>query len=205
MKKKIINFIFITLFFSYGFISSHFSIFPFNQIQYVYKSIKNNFVNSNNLYSEYLTIRQFHKLDQNEKLIRDKYKNWNKKIKIIQYRPNLPIWSDRNYINLKNNKKLDNLFIIQIPKHHKSSIKLSIDGTIIIYRVLCEKNDNKKFKNFKNLNFELLIISESCIHNNIVAESVSENFYEILPGGPISSNPIFIGNSDNKINFKILD
>ena len=205
MKKKFYYLILIILFFSYGFLSGNFKIFPYNQIQVIYKIFKKNFINTNNLYSEYLTDEEFYRFDQNEKMIRNEYKEWNKSIKIIQYNPNIPIWSNRNYINIKNNKKLENLFIIQLPRHHKSSIKIRIDGSIIVYRVLCEKNDNKRFQDFNKLNFELMIIGKSCIHKNIVAKTISENFYEILPGGPIASNPIFIGNKYNEINFQILD
>ena len=194
--------------FSYGFTSNHFKIFPHNEILSIYKYYKKKIDPDLYLYSKYLTDTEFQKFDQNEKIIRSKYKEnasyWDRNFKINKYKPNLQLWSNRQYINLKNNKKIENLFIIQIPRHYKKPIMISIDGSVTVYRALCEKNYNDNYIDYKKLDFKLMIIGNTCIHSKVISKTISENFYEIIPGGPISSDPIFIGNFDNKINFKIL-
>ena len=98
------------------------------------------------------------------------------------------------------------LTLIRIPRHHEKMISLDIKGHSFIYRALCDLNDNKIYDNWQKLDFELRIVGTSCIHSKVVRLKVSNEIITLNPGGPVSTDPIFIGGvNNNKILFKILN
>jgi hypothetical protein len=113
------------------------------------------------------------------------------KLSLKKYKIQTNIFLDRNYINEKNNKFLDNKYIIQIPRHYKKNIQIQHSGNIILYRVLCTKNDNE-YNEWKILDIELFIPGISCIHKKVIKKEFNSGLYIIKPGGPISSDPIFL-------------
>ena len=115
--------------------------------------------------------------------------------KIKKYYSGLSPWSDRNYFNKKNDEKLKDLYLIQIPRHYKDDIYLKVTDEVIIFRVLCKKNNNTEYINWERENYELEIIGTTCVHTNIVKKKFKKRVIKITAGGPISSDPIFIYNS----------
>ena len=70
---------------------------------------------------------------------------------------------------------------------------------------ICKKNSNEKYKDWKKEIYEVAIIGSSCIHTNIVKKKFDEDIVKISSGGPISSDPIFIGQSEaGELNFEII-
>ncbi len=136
--------------------------------------------------------------------IKKAFPNWNNKnknftqIKNIKYFEGINIFSNRNYFNHLNDKKLINFDLIQLTRHYKKKIKLSIKGNVHIYRPLCEINDNGKYKDWESVDFKILIIGASCIHERIVKIEVNDNLIILDSGGPISSDPIFIYKVDQE-------
>ena len=137
--------------------------------------------------------------------IKNKYKNWENRIKIIKYYSGLSPWSDRNYFNRKNDEKLKDLYLIQIPRHYEDDIYLKITDEIIVFRVLCKKNDNTEYINWEKENYELKIIGMSCDHTDIVKKKFKKSVVKITPGGSDGvSNPIFIRDLKSSKKFSII-
>tara|TARA_B100000579_G_scaffold435025_1_gene457293 strand:+ start:2325 stop:2885 length:561 start_codon:yes stop_codon:yes gene_type:complete len=180
MKLKNILFFLIAfiLIFSWGYHSHKKQIFPHK----VLKTFKNFFY---------------------KKKIEDK--EWEKKVTeaypsvFFNYQPGSYIFNDRKYINYLNDKELVGFTILQLPRHYTKSIKIEALDDIIIYRILCKKNNNDAYKNWQKVNFKVNIIGKSCRHTDIVRKKFSKQIITLLPGGPISADPIFI---DEKFNYK---
>ena len=100
---------------------------------------------------------------------------------------------------------MNGLYLVQIPRHYSNDIFLDVLDEIVIYRILCEKNNNDKYIDWEKENYELAIIGRSCIHTTVIKKNYKEGRTKIKAGGPISSDPIFIRNSKSgKPNFKII-
>jgi hypothetical protein len=194
-KKKLIFITLLFLMFCYGFVSHKNKIFPYHIIKY---------------FKQILLTNNVKLLSSETNKIKVEYKNWNKlninykKIFIKKYFSGLNIYSDRHYFNHKNDEKLSKLYLVQIPRHFKDQINLEVFNEVIIYRVLCAENNNAKYVNWERENYKLAIIGRSCAHTEIVKKKFKKGIIEIDPGGPISSDPIFIYDtmSNNKI-FKL--
>jgi hypothetical protein len=182
MKKKILlNFIFFLIFFTYGFVSHKNQIFPYDVLKTIYK-ISNPQVNINKYENE----------------IKKNFPNWNKlnfnfkEILIQKYSPGINIFTDRHYFNHINDKKLKNLYIIQIPRHYNKNIKLKVNSPVKVLRTFCKRNKNDLYKNWHIEDFKITIIGEGCVHEDVVSKKFSNGFLVLKSGGPFSSDPIFI-------------
>ncbi len=119
-------------------------------------------------------------------------------ISMEKYHPGTNIFSDRNYINKLNDKILVGKYIIKIPRHFSKIIILKSNVDINIYRSLCKKNDNKEFRDWEVVKFRLNIDGKSCAHDRVVKKKYKAGKIKINPGGPVSSNPIFINGKIKK-------
>ena len=169
--------------FCYGFMTHRNQIFPYQII----------------VYSKDTLINIFLEVHKKENKIRQRYKNWEdlnpnyqQLVIVKKYFPGINIYLDRNYFNHKNDEKLNGLTLIQIPRHRASDIHLNVVDDIIVYRVLCEKNNNEKYKDWEKQNFELAIIGDSCVHTTVVKKKFKKGIVKITSGGPVASDPIFI-------------
>tara|TARA_A100001011_G_scaffold351751_1_gene392056 strand:+ start:115 stop:615 length:501 start_codon:yes stop_codon:yes gene_type:complete len=124
-------------------------------------------------------------------------------ISIKKYHAGTNIFTDRNYINKLNDKILAGKYIIKIPRHFSKRIILKSNVDINIYRSLCKKNDNKEFRDWEVVNFSLDINGKSCNHDRVVKRKFKAGKIKINPGGPVSSNPIFINGKIKKEQFSI--
>jgi hypothetical protein len=125
---------------------------------------------------------------------------------ISQYSKGVPLFSDRNYVDLKGCTDLENTFVIQIPRHFNKTIKIKINSRIKMYRILTDANDNKTFDNWTKTGINLSITGQSCIHKIVVSKVFNPGIIQIESGGPISATPILIKNilTENKIPFTII-
>jgi len=182
-KKKFLIYLILLLFmFCYGFISHRHQVFPYQIIKF----FQTNSIPP--LHAEYDKIK-------------NEYKNWDKlndnikQISIKKYYPGLNIYSDRHYFNHRNDEKLKGLYLVQIPRHYQDDIYLNVFNDIFVYRVLCEYNKNEEYINWEKENYKLLIIGGGCIHTEVIKKKFKKGIIKISPGGPNSSNPIFVYNS----------
>ena len=171
----------------YGYISYKNQFFPYQIIKFFKQTSE--------------PISDFEAINLEEDKLRNKYKNWNKSnvnfkdIIIKVYFPGLNIYSDRHYFNHRNDEKLIGLYLVQIPRHYQDDIYLNVFNDIFVYRVLCEYNKNEEYINWEKENYKLLIIGGECIHTEVVKKKFKKGIIKISPGGPNSSNPIFVYNS----------
>ena len=63
---------------------------------------------------------------------------------------------------------------------------------MIIYRPICEANNNLNYKDWEKVNFEIMIIGLTCVHQKIVKKSFKKGNIILNSGGPVASDPIFI-------------
>ena len=132
-------------------------------------------------------------------------KIFTKKLKLVKYSPGMNIWIDRGYYNKKNDDKINDLYLIKHQRHNHKDIIINSKKKINIIRVLCMLNDNSNYNDWKKLNYNLLIIGASCIHDEVVSKEYKTGSIIIPPGGLVSSDPIFIDNlnSLSEIEIKI--
>jgi hypothetical protein len=185
LKKYIFNLIIAVSFFFYGILTIHSQVFPYK----ILKGIKNK------IYVKFSTISEnsFNKNDQQLILSQQQYPNFgNKKRNLIKYSVEKNIWANRIYYNHKNDIKLLEFHLIRIKRHQEKDIKIKIKEDLIIYRPICEKNDNSIYNDWEKVNYEIAIIGGTCAHKKIVKKKFKKGYISLNPGGPIASDPIFI-------------
>lgn len=185
IKKIIFNSIIVLSFFFWGIFTVHDKMFPYRILKQVKDSI--------NVISSTIIESPSNKNDQQPLLSQQQYPNFNdKKRNLIKYSTKKNIYADRVYYNHKNDKKLMNFYLIRIKRHEEQDIEIDIKEDLIIYRPICEINDNSNYKNWKKVDFEIAIIGGSCSHYKIVKKKFKKGYISLSPGGPIASDPIFI-------------
>jgi len=154
-------------------------VFPYKILKEIKNKISENLFNKN--HHQQLLLSQ------------QKYPNFdNKKRHLIKYSTEKNICADRIYYNHKNDIKLLKFYLIRIYRHQKQDIKIEIKEDFIIYRPICEKNDNSNYNDLKKVDFEIAIIGGNCVHKKIVKKKFKKGYISLSSGGPIASDPIFI-------------
>ena len=82
--------------------------------------------------------------------------------------------------------------MIQIKRHQKQSINVELQEDAIIYRPICELNNNSSYNDWEKVDFEIAIVGSSCVHNKIMKKKFKKGSIYLNSGGPVSSDPIFI-------------
>jgi len=161
--------------FCYGFISHKNQVFPYQIIKFFKQTL---YPYSHPLQAYFDKIKK----------IKNEYKGWNEnpnwnEVVIKKYYPGLNIFLDRNYFNHRNDEKLKGLYLVQIPRHYSTKdIFLNVFNEIIIYRVLCEQNNNEEYTNWEKANYKLLIIGGGCIHKEVVKKKFKIRNYQNFIG-----------------------
>ena len=196
IKKFKINILYISvllIFFLWGGLVSHYKIFPYNAIKFL----------KDNTYDKiFKPIQYFDGVTRNSSnRFNHYYSNYPNFIRkepyISKYTKDTNIWLDRFYFNHQNYEKLSNFFIIKNKRHSKKKIRLILPNDTEIYRAVCDLNDNSHYRDWKEADFTVVIIGGSCVHIKIVKKKFNKGSVTLQPGGPISSDPIFIlGNID---------
>jgi len=169
---------------------------------FIFSFIFGYFVNRNKIFP-YLILKNLFGTKTEGFIIIEKAKNkyWYKKMlreisdKIIinnNYRSGYYIYNDRAYTNELNDDKLIGKTLIQISRHRINSLKIILNNDTFIYRVLCDKNENKYYKEWIPVNFNIEINGLSCTHKKVIKKFFSKGVVELNAGGPISSDPIFV-------------
>ena len=185
MNKKNYYTIFLLIFFYiYGICTIKYKIFPYQ----ILKSLNNNLNTSKNIkINPKIKFKDYYK----------KYPNYQKKTLLIKYSNKETIWIDRNYYNQKNDEKLLNYYLIKIERHRSKNIHVRLNKEAFILRVICDLNDNSIYDDWIALDYKLIIIGESCVHDKVVIKRFKKGNHSLLPGGLITSDPIFISGISN--------
>ena len=183
--KFILNLTILIFFFTWGIFTAKSGIFPYEFLAMIKKN----------------TYDIFYKSKKNEKppstivfnKIKKQYPNfYDKKRYIVKYSKERNIWSDRIYYNHKNDEKLLNFYLIRINRHRQLDINIHVDENVVIYRPICEVNNNLKYKDWEKVSFEIMIIGQTCVHQKIVKKSFKKGNINLNSGGPVAADPIFI-------------
>ena len=175
-KSYFIFSLLIIIFYFFGIITHKYQLPPYTQLKFVYKIFTKNKI--------YKLKKDHHRA----------YDGILPEVKIVKYSPGMNIWIDRGYYNKKNDDKINNLYLIKHQRHNHKDIIINSKKKINIIRVLCMLNDNYNYNDWKKLNYNLLIIGKSCIHEEVVSKEYKTGSIIIPPGGLVSSDPIFIDN-----------
>ena len=161
--------------FSWGYFSHRNNLFPGDIIRKVF------------------SIQYITKLKYN--LLENSHENHDKPNIIRYYNTNTLIFSDRKYINKSEyDNNIKGLTLIQIPRHYDKNIKIKVLTSLVIYRALCNLNNNSYYKNWEQAEFNLKIegTREYCTHKRVVKKLFNPQIISLPSGGPASSDPIFI-------------
>ena len=111
------------------------------------------------------------------------------------YSKNTSIYIDRIYFDSIGDKRLEGLYLLQIPRHFSKNIRFKLSADIIIYRSISDSNNNKHYYKDNWIQTDILINiqGQNSLHDKVVKKLFpANNLIELLPGGPVSSDPIFI-------------
>ncbi|AFS48063.1 hypothetical protein HIMB5_00013250 [alpha proteobacterium HIMB5] len=191
-KKKIFSIFGLLVIISYfiGVLTYKYQMPPYTQIKFVYKKIftktkKLNF--EERIFEQYMVKRKKF-LSSHDTL---------PAVQLVKYSPGMNIWIDRGYYNKKNDDKIDDLYLIKHQRHNHKDIVIKSKKKLHIIRALCMLNDNSSYNNWKKLNYNLLIIGESCIHDKVISKEFGAGSIIISSGGMVASDPIFVKNLNN--------
>ena len=67
-------------------------------------------------------------------------------------------------------------YLIRIKRHQEKDIKIKIKEDLIIYRPICEKNDNSIYNDWEKVNYEIAIIGGTCAHKKIVKKKFKKGY-----------------------------
>jgi len=190
--KFVFNLIILALFFFGSVYIGHSQVFPYKII----KEIKNK------TYDKFFAVKE-NPLNLKLQILlekdQQKYPDFkNKKRNVIKYSNEKNIWADRIYYNQKNDAELLNFYLIRIKRHQTQDIKIEIKEDSIIYRPICEKNNNLNYNDWEKVDFEIAIIGDTCAHKKIVKKKFKKGYINLSPGGPTASDPIFIEGLSSK-------
>lgn len=191
MKKLIIYLTIILISFTYGYFVKRNEIFPYKILKEFFGHKTMGYILQENAKNEL-----WYKTMINEKL--------NKIIIINHYKQGYYFFNDRLYTNAKNEKKIIGKTLVQISRHRIENVVINLKEDAIIYRVLCEKNDNNHYNDWLSVEFDLLINGINCKHTKIVKKFFNRGLIELKSGGPHSSDPILI-DLKNNLNIDIIN
>jgi len=123
---------------------------------------------------------------------------------LTPYLSRTPLFSDRNYYDTICDNRLEESYLIQIPRHFNSSIAIEVYRPVIIYRILSNANDNSPFFDWKKTNIEVNVKGFSCSHTMVVSKTFEPGKIILNSGGPVAAAPILIQElSKGSINWPI--
>ena len=117
------------------------------------------------------------------------------KLATTVYSKNTSIFIDRLYFDSVGDKRLEGLYILQIPRHFSQNIRFKSSIDIVIYRAISDSNNNKDYykDNWSQTDIQTHIQGQTSLHDKVIKKVFpADNLIELRPGGPVSSDPIFI-------------
>jgi len=116
---------------------------------------------------------------------------------LTPYRAGIPLFSDRNYYDSIGDVRLESSYLLQIPRHHKSSVEIEVHRPVKIYRFLTDANDNSVFNDWDLTDIRVSVIGYTCEHTTVVSKVFDRGKIAIASGGPTSASPIIIQDLSN--------
>tara|TARA_Y100001970_G_scaffold272399_1_gene369072 strand:- start:612 stop:1190 length:579 start_codon:yes stop_codon:yes gene_type:complete len=127
-----------------------------------------------------------------------KVKKWHEaKFTFCLYKKGIPVFLDRSYSDEIGDKRLDNLYLIQIPRHFSNNIILKSSIPFTVYRILPLNEQNLKY-NYEKTDIKVKVVGHSITHNIVLKKLFEPGIISLNPGGPTSSSPILISTNEAK-------
>ena len=107
--------------------------------------------------------------------------------------------------------RLEGLYLVQIPRHYHDNIRIKSSMDVIIYRAISDNNNNFHYENnnWDSSDIQINIEGSSTSHTKVIKKLFpANNLIDLMPGGPIAADPIFIMAKDYvtpSLKFKILN
>ena len=120
-----------------------------------------------------------------------------KQLAVEIYHKNIPAFSDRDYFEIKNDFRLNNLSLVVLPRHANLDIELTLAVPSKIYRFICERNQNDHYVDWQITNIEIKL--PRCVHTQVALKYFDPGVHILPPGGPASSDPILINTGPKNI------
>ena len=126
------------------------------------------------------------------------------------YSKKTPIFLDRPYFDSAGDKGLEGLYLLQVPRHYSDNVRIKSIEDLVIYRAISDNNDNTHYdKDSWELSDILINIKGNTTSHTKVIKKLfpANNLINLIPGGPITSDPIFIMVKDYvvpSLKFKII-
>ena len=131
------------------------------------------------------------------------------KLVITAYSIHTPIFLDRLYFDSIGDKRLEGLYLVQIPRHYDENIRIKSSKDLIIYRAISDNNNNLYYDNWDLSDIQINIEGLSTSHKKVMKKLFpANNLIDLIPGGPAASDPIFVKIKDYvapSLQFKILN
>ena len=125
------------------------------------------------------------------------------------YSKNTPVFLDRLYFDSIGDNRLEGLYLLQIPRHYSDTLRIKSSKDLIIYRAISDNNNNAHYDNWESSDIPINIKGGTATQTKIIKKLFpANNIIELNPGGPISTDPIFIKLKDYdtpSLKFMIID
>lgn len=114
------------------------------------------------------------------------------KIIITRYTAETAVFLDRQYFDSIGDERLEDLFLVQIPRHHSDNIIIEAYRPITVYRFISDDNDNTHFDSWTSSDIPIDVRGWSTTHTHVVKKDFPAGIITLNPGGPVASSPILI-------------
>jgi hypothetical protein len=154
---------------------------------------------------------QLHEWKSGKEINGQPYVELSNKLVITTYSKHTPVFLDRLYFDSISDNRLEGLYLVQIPRHYNDNIRIKPSKDLIIYRAISNNNNNFHYdnNNWDSSDIQTNIKGSSTSHTKVVKKLFpANNLIDLIPGGPIASDPIFIMVKDHltpSLKFKILN
>ena len=118
---------------------------------------------------------------------------------VTPYTSGLPLFTDRVYYDTIGDKRLESLYLLQIPRHIKFPIEIELHKKANVYRLLTDSNDNDMFDDWNMTDIKTYVEGASCSHTSVVYKTFDPGRIILQPGGPAASSPILIEDLTNTL------
>jgi len=116
---------------------------------------------------------------------------------ITSYTNGTPVYINRDYCDTVGDPRLEDSYIIQIPRHIKIPIEIETNRKVKIYRLLTPSNDNSIFEDWDSTNIKVGIRGKSCTYTTVISKIFTPGKITLEAGGPVAASPIIIKESSD--------
>ena len=107
----------------------------------------------------------------------------------VKHIPSAQTFSDET-ISSTNNKFFEGMSLVVLPRHLNLDIEFTLKMAADVFRFVCDGNSNEFYSDWRYTDIEITL--PRCLHRKVVSRKFDAGVYIFPPGGPASSDPIFV-------------